>query len=294
MTSTLTAIRKAQQAWAVQNVEVDRGCTLSIEANLFRRRMHPETLEEFQRGAGDETGQASTGKKRAKMLSLRSSSVLAVNVFDFWRGRDLDRLATALGAEGRYTDLRFEQPFDHGLPTGQPHLDVVLYTNTQRGPFAIESKFAEPYDVAKKESSQPMAAKYFEDNRARWSNVGLPGCQALAGELGHRIAFRRLGAAQLLKHILGLANDRRGHTFQGRDLTLLYLWFDAGDTEADEHRQEIDAFRRRLDPGLDFRVLTYQTLFERLAVVAETDYIEYLRARYFPAMPSAESAESNR
>ena len=98
--TTLNAIRKAQQTWAGQHVAVDRGCTLSIDENLFRRPMHAETLSEFQRGSGDETGQTSIGRKRAKMRSLRSSSILAVNVFDYWRDRDLTALAKALGAKG--------------------------------------------------------------------------------------------------------------------------------------------------------------------------------------------------
>jgi hypothetical protein len=285
MTAALTSIRKAQQAWAEKSVGVDRGCTYTLNDNLFRP-LHPETLEEFRRGSGDETGHAANGKKRAKMLSLRSSSVLAVNVFDYWRGRDLTKLARALGADGDYTELKFEQPFDHGLPTGKPHLDVVLYQAAQRQPFTIECKFAEPYDINKHYVSPPIAEKYFEGDRTRWTDVGLPRCQALASDIGHTIAFRRLGAVQLLKHILGIANDKKGTASAGSDVPLLYLWFDTLDTEAAEHERELDMFKKRLDPGLDFRAMTYQALFARLAVVAEPNYVAYLRARYFPPVTS--------
>lgn len=286
MTSALTLIRKAQQTWAENKVTVDRGCTTTLDDNLFQP-MHRETLEEFRQGSGDETGHAGTSKKRVKMLSLRSSSVLAVNVFDYWRGRDLTELAHGLGANGQYAELKFERPFNHGLSTGKPHLDVVLYAAGQRQPFAIESKFAEPYDVGKKEVSPPIAGKYFEAERERWTDVGLPRCQALAEAIGRSVEFRRLGAVQLLKHILGLANDSTGHAGADRKVSLLYLWFDTGCAEAEEHYQEIERFMKLLDAHIDFRTMTYQDLFNRLAVVAEPNYVEYLRRRYFSSSASA-------
>ena len=290
MTAALTSIRKAQQVWAEQHVKVDRGCTVALEDNLFRRPMHPETLKEFQRGSGDETGQASTGKRRAKMLSLRSSSVLAVNVFDFWRGRDLTELARALGAEGHYNELKFERPFNHGLASGKPHLDVVLFSTDGRQPLAIESKFAEPYDIKKDGHCLPIDPKYFAGDRQRWTEAGLPRCQVLAKDLGNRALFYRLGAAQLLKHLLGLANDAEGHAGPNRSVSLLYLWFDTSCTEAKEHRDEIEDFRKRLDLDIDFRSMTYQILFGRLAVVAAPDYLDYLRMRYFTPVSSAQAA----
>jgi len=284
MTSALTSILNTQHAWAALNhVDVDRGCTRTLEDNLFCCPMHADTLEEFRAGSGDETGRTTTGKKRAKMLSLRSSSVLAVNVFDHWRGRDLTQLADALESPGKYGNLKFEQPFNHGLSSGKPHLDVVLYSSDGRRPLAIEAKFAEPYDVKKDERSPPIHAKYFASGRKRWAEVELPCCQELAEHLGTRTFYHRLGAAQLLKHLLGLAHDDDGHATPDRSVSLLYLWFDTGCAEAKEHQDEIEDFGTRIDSGVDFRSMTYQNLFEQLAVDAPTarDYVDYLRTRYF-------------
>ena len=219
MTSALTSIRNAQHAWAQNVLDVDRGCTRTLDENLFLRPMNRETLDEFRYGGG-ETGYTGSGKKRAKMLSLRSSSVLAVNVFDHWRGRDLTQLARALDAPGSYSNLKFEQPFNHGLSSFKPHLDVVLLAVDRGPPLAIEAKFAEPYDVKRDHRSLPIDPKYFAGGRKRWTEVELPRCQKLAEDLGHGTAYHRLGAAQLLKHLLGLANDDTGHASPGRKVTL--------------------------------------------------------------------------
>ncbi len=253
---------------------------MSLNENLFHA-LHDATLKELQTGSGDETGQTNKGKKRAKMLSLRSSSVLVANVFDHWRTRDFAVLAGALGAEGSYTGLKFEQPFDHGLSTGKPHLDVVLYAADDRQPFAIEAKFAEPYSVAKEHQTRPIAEKYFSNSLKRWTAVGLPRCQKLAAALGHDKFFHHLDAVQLLKHVLGLAHDPAGHAGPTRNTTLLYLWFDTRCPEAELHCNEIEDFKSRLDAHLDFRSLTYQALFRRLDNMGSSDYIEYLRRRYF-------------
>ena len=288
MPSALTTILNAQRAWAAEHaVGFDRDCTHTLDDNLYRP-LHAETRKEFEAGSGDETGKAEAGKKRAKMLSLRSSSVLVANVFDYWRGRDLAPLAHALGAEGDYTDIRFEQPFHHGLSTGKPHLDVVLYASGKRRPFAIESKFAEPYSVKTGTTTAPIAAKYFVHGKKRWTDVGLPRCQELAEALGHTTTFHHLDAVQLVKHVLGLANDPAGHAGPKRAVTLLYLWFDTECTEAKNHRAEIETFKGLLDLHLDFRSMPYQDLFGRLAVTADPAYVGYLRQRYFPPVPVAQ------
>lgn len=285
MTSALTTILNAQHAWAAgHSVEIDRGCTRTLNDNLFQP-LHEATQSEFETGKGDETGRSETGKKRAKMLSLRSSSVLVANVFDYWRGRDLAPLAFALGAEGEYEGLRFEQPFDHGLSTGKPHLDVVLFAAGGRQPFAIEAKFTEPYSVKRDAKTAPIAAKYFLSSVKRWQDAGLPRCQLLAESLGKTAFFHHLDAVQLLKHLLGLSHDPAGHASgqvaTGRVVTLSYLWFDTGCNEARNHRAEIAAFNEQLDGHVDFRSMTYQELFDRLTDAADAAYVRYLEERYF-------------
>jgi len=90
------------------------------------------------------------------------------------------------------------------------------------------------------------------------------------------VVFRRLDAAQLLKHMLGLASqESRG--------SLLYLWYEYPGAEAAEHRKEIEEFGTALRPELGFRSLTYQQvlndLLPRLGVEA-IEYVRYLSDRY--------------
>src|SRR5205823_5918648 len=106
---------------------------------------------------------------------------------------------------------------------------------------AIEAKFAEPYDITVKEGCPTIAEKYFSNDRKRWTEVGLPKCQALAEAMGRGISFYRLGATQLLKHILGLAFTNSDRSRAG--VSLLYLWFDTGCNEAMDHAKEIDSFK---------------------------------------------------
>jgi hypothetical protein len=66
---------------------------------------------------------------------------------------------------------------------------------------------------------------------------------------------------------------------------LLYLWFDAGGSEAEEHREELDRFAKEIDPGVSFSARTYQEVFRTLSRGPEPKpgYFKYLETRYFPS-----------
>lgn len=268
----LKDILRAQCAWADDAGRSRTGhlCE-SIDDNLFAP-LRAVTRAEFAAASGDELGLSG---KTPKMRSLRSSSALAVNTFDAWRGLDLTSLNSALGMNGRLTDFHFEQRLPHGLASSPPTLDLLLFRD-QEPPIGIEVKFCELYDSTKEHL--PIDDKYFVGDRARWSEVGLRKCQLLASSIGRSESFRRLGAGQLLKHILGLS-----HVF-GTDegVHLIYLWFDSACQEADEHRDEIARFGARLDSRVDFRPVTYQEFLLRLQAFSEPTpgYLNYLQQRY--------------
>ena len=94
---TLERIIASQTAWATRNGVPFDGSSrcANVEDNLFLP-LNEDTAEEFGGGAGDELG---TPEAPGSMASLRSSSALAVNVFDAWRGRDLSPLAPLLGCQ---------------------------------------------------------------------------------------------------------------------------------------------------------------------------------------------------
>lgn len=267
----LKSLLAGQSKWAARRWPTHpSGRAPSIKANLF----HPlcdATFSDISGGSGDELGIRS-GKP--KMDSLRSSTALACNVFDPWRGRDLAPLGLALGLEGIFLDIAFERKCRHGLRGTPPNLDVFLIPR-EGTPVGIESKFCEIYGAKKPHPS--VDPKYFAGGRKRWEECQLPKCEEFARSLGSDSGFRRLGAGQLLKHILGLAFTHR------HPVHLVYLWYDDGSHEADEHRQELQEFSARIDSSIDLIAKSYQGFFTALQREPEPvpGYHDYLRERYF-------------
>ena len=209
------------------------------------------------------------------MQALHSSSALACNVFEYWRGRDKAALATSLGLQTSIEGIEFERKFPTGLPGNAPNLDVVL-TQADGSIVAIESKFLEPYGGS---HASGFKRKYFEADPGCWARFGYSHCQDLASHLEFgELAFRWLNAEQLLKHILGLAAS-------GSSWELLYLWYEAPGPAASEHAAEADEFARvAVSDGIAFRAISYQSLFAAMRVVcgeSESAYLAYLGNRYF-------------
>ena len=91
--------------------------------------------------------------------------------------------------------------------------------------------------------------------------------------------FNRLGASQLLKHILGLKFQT--HTEKVR---LVYLYCDAIGDEAAEHRHEIRRFQEAIagDP-IRFVPMSVQEFILRAVRQVRADhaaYVDYLAERY--------------
>ena len=269
MPQALDRIIERQLRWAaISNLPLDEdGHAPFVSQNLFQP-MNGGTRLEFEAGAGNEIA-----GDRPDMASARSSSALAVNVFDPWRAVDLTPLVLALGADPRCTRLRFEQPYPTGLRGTPPHLDVVLDDPSGGSclPTAIECKFSEPYS-AHKDAFRPS---YFAQPRI-WD--GLEQLRNLASAIDdHRDDFKHLGVAQLIKHSIGL---RRAYGSNG--FRLMYLWYAETGLESERHAAEIETFAGIAQDEIQFVVLTYQELFERLGdSQPAVGYLDYLRLRYF-------------
>jgi hypothetical protein len=238
--------------------------------------LHPDTLADFQRGSGDELGK---NGRRGKMQALHSSSALAVNVFDYWRDRSLTWFAGVLSLTSEPSFLGFEAQFRTGLDGTPPNLDLAFMLSRQRT-VAVESKFTETCRHANKVA--PFRPAYFPTRQGLWYDRALPLCQRLCERL-HRgeLHFQYLNAAQLLKHILGLAQASVGQ------FTLLYLWYAIPSDESRQHEEEVKAFTDEIGSEVDFRSLTYQELFaslQRDLGVEHAAYLSYLGERYFPAL----------
>ena len=265
----LNEIIANQVAWAERHgLPLDRSnrCR-TVDDNLFMP-LSPGSVEEFGEGAGNELG---TPDAPGSMASVRSSSALAVNAFDAWRSRSLAPLASLLAADPMADQLRFEVQYPTGLGGVPPHLDVVI-DRSGGAPLAIESKFTEVYSPAHND----FRPSYFE-SPGLWD--GFDGSERLAVALADGSArFKHLGAAQLIKHALGLKN-----AYGPKGFRLLYLWYDWPGEIADAHEAEIGRFAEIVGDDFDFAALTYQELFEGLREVPEPrpGYLAYLENRYF-------------
>jgi hypothetical protein len=210
------------------------------------------------------------------MRALLSSSALAVNFFDVWRTEPKDKLAEALGLPTPITQLSFEHKcLKYPVGPRSPNLDLELKLTDGRR-VGVESKFAEPY---RHSAAGPcLSAKYFSGPEGRWDHVGLIRAQKLAGRLAAEWEF--LDAAQLLKHLLGLASET-----PEKGTILLYLWYDAATDEAARHQREITRFAEAVagDP-VAFRAVSYQDVFsklERTLAEPQAGWLSYLSSRYF-------------
>jgi len=264
-------IKAGQQTWASdRGLAFDsRGYCESCTANLFEP-LTACSLRDIERGDGAELG---IGNAKGKIQALHSSTALACNVFDYWRGRNLAVLRKGFGLSTRLCGLAFEQKFPTGAG-GSANLDVVLY-GCDGTIFAIESKFTEPFKRSKNKCF--LKPKYFPPDRSLWKDTGLPGCQVVAENLRDGVLrFETLDAAQLLKHMLGLGRSRLSWN-------LMCIWYAPGGQLSNLHSEELATFSRAL--GVDsqrFRAMTYQDLFRNLELGPEdADYMAYLQTRYF-------------
>jgi hypothetical protein len=212
------------------------------------------------------------------MAALHSSAALAVNIFDYWTNRSLEPVAEALDLGETPAAIAFEARFSTGLRGTPPTLDVAFRCPNGKV-IGIESKFTE-WLAPKAHGGNNFTASYFPKNRGLWTLAGLDGAQSLASALrvGHE-QFRHLDAAQLLKHMLGLATQHR------EAAALYYIFYDwpAG-PESALHREEIRRFSLHIGNELSFRWATYQDVFSCLAPAVrstQSQYVQYVQQRYF-------------
>jgi hypothetical protein len=269
-------IKKRQEAWAkrqLHTLDKDGYCG-SVNDNIYQG-LSEAARNDFTLGGGAELGAQG---ERGKIQATHSSSALACNWFDYWRERDLSVLSSAFDVPSPFVTLQLEAQLRSGLRGAAASLDVLLTTADGRL-FGIESTFTEPYTPAALKPT--LKPQYFAQNRSRWSEAGLPGCQAVAEQLRTgQHTFSILDVAQLLKHMLAL-----GRT--GNRWTLCCLWYEVPGPAADAHRADLRTFATQIgSDAAHFAAMTYQELFSRMdrLVGAEHEgYMAYLRDRYIGA-----------
>lgn len=275
--------------------------------NLFAL-LSEDTISCFEQGDGKEMQESDT--TQAKMKAIHSSSVLVVNLFQYWQGKDLYPLLAAcklpttktvtkmhenVGSEAdsrmvevsqplEYTNMKFEEKFKIFSDTKPANIDVVIHEDFD---FAFESKFTEPYGG----KHDGLKTRYVED-AFLWE--GLPNLYKLAKEISpYNNKFRYLDAAQLIKHILGLKQtskrelrlgERKLEVVVKRNFYLVYLWYDVLGRDGFWHQEEINQFAAIAEKdNIHFKAVTYQEVIANLseyAYMGNEAYCDYLTERY--------------
>ena len=267
--SAKSTLRQHQLDWAstASRLPDSRGYLANYDLNLFQP-LSPDALLAFTQGSGSEL--LPSEMRPAKMAALHSSSALAVNAFDYWSGKPLAAIASALGIEPEPERFRFEAQFPTGLGGTPPNLDLAFsYPDGQI--LGVESKFSE-WLTPKPSHKENFKAKYFPKDEFLWSQVGLPNAQRLAESMQkNEREFRHLDAAQLLKHMLGLATAAPGR------ISLYYIYYDCLGTESSIHHAEIETFSELIGTDMTFYSASYQEFFGRLRTAIGGEHQPYLR-----------------
>jgi len=202
---------------------------------------------------------------------------LAVNFFDYWTTADRTPLKGILELPSTPDSIKFEAQYPTGLRGTPPNIDVSLTLNSGHT-LAIESKFTE-WLTRKPVRNPVFKPKYFPVGEELWGSKGLRACQSLAGDIQDgQQRFVHFDAPQMLKHALGLATHVR------ESFSLWYIYFECGGRESAVHKAEIKIFADRVGAEIGLKSLTYQQFFSRLEMIRtsiNSDYVEYLRRRYF-------------
>ena len=172
--------------------------------------------------------------------------------------------------------MAFERKCPSGLDGTPPNLDLVV--ESSRHVLAIKSKCVE-YLTPK---TAAFSHAYFDQITDGRRDSGWF-CEMVRLRDEPR-AYQFLDAAQLIKHAFGLA---RG--FRGRPVTLLYLWWEPINADADpvfgRHRAEIAGFADRVaGSSPDFISMSYGALWREWGDAGPPDWLARhlsdLRARY--------------
>lgn len=185
---------------------------------------------------------------------MSDSTRLVPDSFSRWR-ESLGALSLA-GQVG-FTSLSFNRPGSNGLGGTPPRFDA--WAEGRDGVVAIQSPRLDVRPAGE-------AARFFDElpDKRRGSPM-LAVMKRLAGAAD----FAQIDAIALIKAYMGLARD-------GRNATLLYLFWEPRQTklEHERHRAEAAAFTQAADlPGTRFVAQSFSELWGEWEKLAEPDWV---------------------
>lgn len=305
-------IELKQKEWAKRKGVTfanDKRYTKTYNENLFE-----PLAEKIENQFKNADGRELNGEE-CKMAAVYSSSAICVNVFQYFyllqkegKKEEAKKILYSLGVSRdkiiKIKEIAFEQKLQiSNIST--PNIDVIIKTNNDKV-FAIESKFREPFyytptnyiqekyyktnDIWNRLENIKKYIDKFEEEYIEFekdiTNQNTPIEIKVKKIFPH---FKRLNAAQLIKHLLGLFNDSSIGTKDKSNIRLIYLYYDVPGNMGEEHRKEIKEFSEVIKKdNIKFTHISYQELIfnlnnkknAKLDYNNHEEYLNYINARY--------------
>ncbi|WP_276978808.1 hypothetical protein [Flavobacterium filum] len=216
------------------------GYVADFRDNLIPTISVADFFDDLNNGDGNEL--------ESKFKALHSSSALCVNFFGFFK-RHLDKFS--FFGESNFTVGQFEKKLKTGLGGNPPSL--VFYLENNNFIIGIESKFLEPLTP-----KQPEFAASYSDNFLSSIDNGLP---SIVNHYRNNNAKSHLDTAQLIKHTIGLLNNRHD-----KKAKLIYVYWQpenyAQTKEYPSHQADLTFFSNLMKgiSSIEFHHTTYSDL----------------------------------
>lgn len=237
------------------------GYVADFKDNIIPTILVNDFFDDLSSGDGNEL--------ESKFKALYSSSALCVNFFGFFK-RHLDKLS--FFGEHDFTLCKFEMKLETGLRGNPPNLD--FYLQNINCIIGIESKFLEPLTP-----KQPHFPTSYSDNFLRTIDAELP---SIVNYYRKNNKKAHLDTAQLLKHSMGLLNNR-----DGKKAKLIYVYwqppFSIDIKEYAAHQAELVKFEKLFKRvrSIEFHHITYNDLCEQyLAFDFFKQHILHFKQKY--------------
>lgn len=229
-----------KQLWNNSLVNHNGGYVAHFTDNLIETVKPSDFEDNLKRGSGKEL--------ENKFLALHSSSALCVNFFSFFK----NHLAKfSFFDQTNFLTAGFEEKLRTGLGGTPPNLD--FYLENDKYVIGIESKFLEPLTP-----KQPKFSASYSDSFLNKLDNGL---SKIVAYYRKNDSKAHLDTAQLIKHSIGLLNNRRY-----KKAKLIYVYWQPENysqlKEYTSHQSDLAVFSNLIKTvsSLEFHHTTYGDL----------------------------------
>lgn len=238
-----------------------KGYVSTICDNLIPTVSLDDFYCDLERGDGNEL--------KSKFRALYSSSALSVNFFSFFK-RHRDKFS--LAGEDNFSEAEFEKKLPTGLNGTSPNLD--FYLENKNSIIGIESKFLELLKPEKPKFSASYSDKFLAE-----LDDGLP---TIVNHFRKNAEPTFLDTAQLVKHSIGLLNNKRK-----RSAKLIYVYWQPLNPDNfpvyKQHKTELDDFLKMIKDisGISFFHFTYLELCNKFKTdIFFKQHLQHFKDKY--------------